>query len=318
MLAILGFVVFQLLRGRTSGRITSEIVAKLRNDVPADADRLKGLRPAQLERRIAGDQTLKRHVDKQDFKLLQQALHQEFITSLVVNILAAILFIVGVAMFVYQSTRPKPLGVSSIHVESDVTEAQGWAVDLDPIKVTWHADGEPTDVDVFLEHTQTGQRSGKVRVRASAGAVVIAPSDYSSILADRKKGASNAVRAVVQGPRSSFTSENVELRIGITVMVLATLDDGSHKGRLKVAALIDRSSIPFYSFKARIALFKKKAVADGVTFGDEMIYGKSSFTVGEPTKIDWDRLRIIYFGPDDNRLIRFETVIDDNLKMAQN
>src|SRR5205823_6443217 len=115
ILGILGFVVYLLLR--SSGRgdpETLRIVEKLRTDHPERFATQGKLTSTQLYGLLQTDQTLQREVGKQDFLLLGQALRQQFVKSLVVYIICALLFLAGVALFVYQVNRPSPTSLSNL------------------------------------------------------------------------------------------------------------------------------------------------------------------------------------------------------------
>lgn len=314
LLAVLAFVVFHLLRGRSSGRVTARIVDKLRKDVPESAQAFAGLKPAQLERRLEKDQDLRKLVDRQDFQLLRQALRQEFVQSLVVNCLAALLFTIGVGLFVYQVTRPKLLSVGSIHMESDASAAEGWAVDIDPLIVTWTSDGESEDVSVGLENVETGRISKPQRVAATAHRVTLAPGGYSEVLQNRNMDGINRVRVVIQGAKASFRSDEIALKVGFTILLVAVPSQQSSDAEVTVAAMIDQQRVAFYSFDAKVALFRKNTVADNVMLGEHFPYDGKPATVDHPKTIDWKRTKIIYLGPGDSRLVRIDLLIDDGLQ----
>src|SRR5262245_34586031 len=103
ILGLAGFVVYYFLsRNRGGDQITLDIVAKLRRDLPdylpAEAEKLN---PATLEHLIDSDAAIRSKVSDQDFQLLRDALRQQFITSIIVYALCAIVFLSGIALYVY-------------------------------------------------------------------------------------------------------------------------------------------------------------------------------------------------------------------------
>src|SRR5579859_5424416 len=142
ILAVLGFVAFTLLRGKIlDDQVVREIVGKLRTQGTIDAKIYGAMTPARLKATLDADRSLRAAVDERDFELLKQSLRQQFAIRVVVYVVLAAIFVFGVAMYVYQATRPKKLIVSGIRVASTVSTAKGLAVDADPLEVTWTADG---------------------------------------------------------------------------------------------------------------------------------------------------------------------------------
>ena len=315
LLAVVVAVVFQLLRGRSSGRVTSRIVGKLRKDAPDRAGSYASLRPAQVERLLTSDQGLRKLVDAQDFKLLKLALRQEFVLAIFVNSLATLLFIVGIALFVWNVSRPLPLLISAIHLESDSSDAGGLAVDLDPLLVTWTSSGEPKDVEVCLENVVTGRRSRPVRAQSLNHRVTFPAGSYDEVLSERALNKLNRVRVIVQGPREMFRSLDLDLRVGHTILVLVSVDAAkADAATVTVAAMIDRQRVPFYDFDAKVALFPRRGVVGGVSLGDRFVYGDPPHSVADARTIDWQRTKVVYFGPLEPKTVRTELVVDDDLR----
>jgi hypothetical protein len=120
LLGLTGFVVYYFLsRNRGGDRITLDIVEKLRQvapeRMPAQPEKLD---PTTLAKLIESDTTLRSKVSEQDSQLLRDALRQQFITSVVVYGLCGVIFLAGIGLYVYASTRPTPVSISSISAES--------------------------------------------------------------------------------------------------------------------------------------------------------------------------------------------------------
>jgi hypothetical protein len=83
LLGLAGFVLYQSLGAHRYGReITQRIVDKLRRESPAAGAFDERLKASQVERLLRGNQKMQRVVGQQDFQLLQQALRQQFVISL--------------------------------------------------------------------------------------------------------------------------------------------------------------------------------------------------------------------------------------------
>jgi hypothetical protein len=109
LLGFAGFVLYQSLGAHRYGRkITQRIVDKLRLEPTAQALDER-LRANQVDRLLRGNQQLQSVVGQQDFQLLQQALRQQFLTSLVVYILAISFRGYGIFLFAQQATAKKDL-----------------------------------------------------------------------------------------------------------------------------------------------------------------------------------------------------------------
>jgi hypothetical protein len=111
LLGITGFVVYYFIsRNRGGDRITLDIVAKLRREVPErfppEATKLDS---ATLAKLVESDTILRSKVGEQDFQLLRDALRQQFITSVIVYGLCAFIFLAGTGLYVYVSIRPHHL-----------------------------------------------------------------------------------------------------------------------------------------------------------------------------------------------------------------
>ncbi len=101
LLALAGFVLYQLLGANRSGdEVTRRIITKLRKTAPARIDKDQRLTSQQVERILLADHELQKVVGDQDFQLLKQALHQQFVTSLTVYSLAVLFCSLSVFLFV--------------------------------------------------------------------------------------------------------------------------------------------------------------------------------------------------------------------------
>jgi len=303
LLGITGFVVYYFLsRNRGGDRITLDIVAKLRKEAP---ERLPPhaakLDSATLAKLVESDTVLRSKVGEQDFQLLHDALRQQFITSVLVYSLCALIFLAGLGLYVYVSIRPKPVSVSSISAESTNAASQGIPVDLDGLRVKWTAAGDPEDIAVTLEEMQTQRRTPAKIVRSSEGQVTFAPEDYRDILVNRDHGGQNRLRAVFQSARSSYVSREFSMRVGLTVMAVHI-----EQWRLKIIGVINNSAIPNYDFEAKLLVWAKapRQEASPITYGGTIKYGHNDFRLNPDLVYDWSTVKLIYFGPDDPRIVR--------------
>ena len=311
ILGILGFVVYQFLKSNSQGhQITKKIVEKVRSQAPEMALDIQGLSPAQLDKKLELDNEVTRLVGKQDYQLLKQALRQQFITTLTVFIICGTLFIVGVSLFAYTSTRPEPLKIDQLHLESVDPEAKGLAVDLDDLKVTWNSAGKDEDVSLQLQNPQTGRMSELLRTSSREGKIVFLRKSYEQILDDRELREANRVRILCQTSKKTFVSDEFQLKVGIQVL---TFYDPARQ-TLETTALIDNSSIPNYIFDAKIIVWRRHPAAQPVSFGGTMKNPKTVFVIADPGSYDWDTLKLAYFSPDDPRIVRTMYMVDSAKK----
>src|SRR5262249_45958176 len=85
ILGLVGFVIYSLLRNQlVGGQITRDILAKVRVANPATLPPSGTLTKQQLFELLKSDAALKATVGGQDFLLLQQALRNEFIITVIV------------------------------------------------------------------------------------------------------------------------------------------------------------------------------------------------------------------------------------------
>jgi hypothetical protein len=309
MLALLGFVIFTMLQGRIlHDDISRDIVQKLRKQGTLDVDKYGQMTPAKLRATLDADRVLRAAVDQGDFELLKQTLRQQFLIRLVVYIILVALFVIGTGLYAYQVSRPRPLNISGIRIESGTSAAKGLAVDTDTLLVTCAADGPREDVKVSLENPRTHQRTASVDVSSSDGKVSFPIAAYHHLLTDRKIGAANPLRAVIQSQDHSFVSAETDVRVGITIFLAA--QDKS----ITVAALIDNRLIQDYDFELQIRLPRHRAGAESIAIRKKVVGGKAYAQIDDPKAIDWTGIQVIYLGPDDPRIVRTEIVVDDRLK----
>lgn len=304
ILGILGFVVYLLLRASGKGDPeTLRIVAKLRAQHPERFASHARLTSTQLYGLLTKDQTLQREVGKQDFLLLGQALRQQFVKSLVIYLICALLFVVGVAMFVYQANRPTPTSLSNLQLLSVASVANGLLVDLDPMRATWQGEGEPSEIVVYLEHLDTGQRTRALHSRSAAGEVSFKRDDYAPILSERRFREFNRVRVVVQTGERAFYSRDFPLHVGLTVLAIA------FETRVKIVATVDNSLVQGYNFEARLVVPKRQSV-DYLSIGGAISGGQKEYAIPARALYDWAAAKMAYLGPDDVRLVRYEVLYE--------
>ena len=306
VLALSGFVVFQLLRRSGTGdAVTRRIVEKLRREAPDSISPDQRLHADQVERVLTGDQRLRELVGEQDFLLLKQTLRQQFIISLTVYALATVLCALSIVLFLRHENASKQLSLANISLADANDNAKGLVVDLEPINVKWVSSGEADDIDVYLENVQTGMRTAPLRCHSAENAIRFEKDDYKSLLSNREKGQNNRIRAVLQTKKEHFSSLPADVAVGITVLTL--LDK---RGVLTVAAMIDNSRIPYYDFEAKIVVPARAANRAPLAIGPQIPYRFKSIKVPKPREFDWNSARGVYFSPDDARLVRFDWLID--------
>ena len=282
LLALAGFVLYQLLgSNRTGDEITRRIVDKLRRQAPNKIDQDQRLTGSQVEHLLLGDETLQKLIGKQDFLLLQQALRQQFITSLTVYSLSVFFCALSVVLFVRQAQAKKELQVDHFSFSSLDPTANGLPVDLDPLQVTWQSAGEPEEVKAYLENVQTRAETTPLVVPASVHNVRFQPDVYHNILQNRQRGQTNQIRVVIQSKKAPFASDPVDFPVGITVFAVV---DG--EARLTVAAMIDNSRIPNYDFEAKIVVPSRSPGRDPLSIGPSIPYRFPTQRVSHPTQLD--------------------------------
>jgi hypothetical protein len=303
ILGLAGFVVyFFLSRNRGGDQITLDIVAKLRRDIPdrlpAEAEKLN---PATLERLIDGDAAIRSRVSDQDFQLLRDALRQQFITSIIVYGLCAMVFLSGIALYVYIQVRPKPVSISSISAASGNPLADGLAVDLDDLLVRWSAQGDPEDIRVSLEEMDHQHRTSTKIVRSTDGQITFAPGDYHEILNNRDHNGENNLRVAIQTSNSSYFSPTFSMHVGTIILAVHI-----EPLRIKIMGMIDNEAIQNYNFEAKFLIWAAAAhqQATPKIYGGNIPFGHNDFRLDADLTYDWSTAKLTYFGPDDPRIVR--------------
>jgi hypothetical protein len=290
-------------RGHSSHR---REVAQRRAELNSQDQRLSA---DQVERVLKGDQNLQRLIGKQDFLLLKQTLQQQFIVSLAVYVLAAALCALSIVLFIRHENAKKQLTLSDISLTDSNGGANGIAVDLDSLDVKWSAGGEPEDIKVYLENVQTSTRTSPITCHSTENVVRFSPDNYKSLLANRNKGQNNRLRAVLQTKEETFSSNPVQVAVGVTVLTLV-----DRAGSLTVAAMIDNSRIPSYDFEAKIVVPGRIEKRGPLSIGPNIPYQFKSIKISRPKELDWGDARGVYFSPDDPRLVRFDWLIDNGVR----
>ena len=311
LLALAGFVLYQMLGAHRAGdEVTRRIVEKLRRDAPAETPDRR-LNAKQVEHLVGSQQNLARIVGEQDFRLLQQALRQQFLISALVYVISIAFCAWSVYLFVHQVPPLKDLRMEHIVLSDRETEAGGLAVDVDPLSVTWEAQGDREDVKVFLENVNTGGRTNPEAASSSETMIAFSPDAYHALLLQRQRGSSNRLRAVIQTRTSSFKSEPTDVMVGFVILTLAD------RTGVDVAAMIDNTRIAFYSFQAKVMIPAVDPAKRDLVIGPTIAYYFDKVGIDEPGSFDWSDVRAVYLGPDDRRLVRCQYLIDDSLKSSK-
>ncbi|HEY5278672.1 MAG TPA: hypothetical protein VIJ67_02855 [Pseudolabrys sp.] len=305
LLGFTGFVIYYFIQRNQSGdQVTLKIVDKLR---VAGADRLppnvEKLDATSLAKLIDGDTSLRGKISDQDFQLLRDVLHQQSVASLVVYGASSLMFLGGIAFYVYLNPPAKPVKLSNITVQDTNPASHGVLVDLDNLKVAWSSDGDPEDVTILVQEVATGQKSLVKTVRSTDNEVVFSPTEYAPILGNRQRGETNSIRVVAQSKSSSFMSKPFDVSVGITVMAVRF----TNEHRIKIAALIDGSMIDFYDFEANLLVWGKNSKtgdSDLFKFGGRIEYGKNDFPTDPAVVYDWTTAKVGYLGPDPVNIVR--------------
>jgi|SRR5579862_9689954 len=300
ILALTGFVLFLVLRSHGSDETTKRLLQKVRNRDPS----VIGKYPAKLSepalaQLLVRDQEFRKVIGEHDFALLQQVLRNRFVLSLVVYALCGILFLAGVAMFVWVAMRPEPLRVSNVTIANQTPESHGILVDLDPLVITWDASGHSSDADLWMENVDTLVRSAMIRSAATDREATLTPEQYRPVLAERRHRGVNRVRAVVSWQDGTAKSATTDLHVGTTITVVGFPE------RLKIIARIDNEPIPFHDFETKVLLWRRRP-SEVTTYGGLIRYGSNDFPLVEPDRIDWATIKGAYLGPDDPSIVRFE------------
>lgn len=300
ILGVTGFALYLLLKDRGKDPLLERIVDKLRVET---ADRLVGhnehLTSHALAKAIKGDQRLRAIIGEQDCRLLEKLLHHRFVTSLVVYVLCALLFLVGVAGFIWVSTRTPPLTISNVGLIDEEPEASSLLVDLDRLTITWSASGSAREVRAYIENVDSKSRSTEFAALSSDGKVTFTPADFRAVLASREHRGRNRVRAVVRSDTLTEASATSDLLVGTKISVVAFPE------KVTIMARIDNQPVHFHDFEATLSVWTKRP-NDIVAFGRAIKYSANDFPLDSTREYDWTSAKLVYFGPDDPRIVRPE------------
>jgi hypothetical protein len=309
ILALAGFVLYQLLGTQAKGdEVTKRIVAKLRQNAPSRIEKDRRLTGSQVEGLLEGDQELQKLIGDQDFQLLRQALHQQFVISLTVYSLAVLFCALSVGLFVRQAEAKKHLQIDHWSIASEDPNSRGVPVDLDTLEVSWQSSGDPEDVKAYLENVQTTMRTDPITVSSSEQKAEFQTASYRRILRNRERGQATRIRVIVQARDAVFRSDPVDLQVGITV--LTVVDAESY---LTIAAMIDNSRIPNYDFEAKVVVPPRSPAQEDLSLGPSIPYRFTPQRIARTHQLDWRSAKGVYIGPDDPRLVRFQFLIDESL-----
>jgi hypothetical protein len=228
-------------------------------------------------------------------------LHQQFVVSIIVYILCGLVFLIGVGLYIYMSSRPTPVSISSISEESTDSTSQGIPVDLDSLRVRWTAAGDPEDISVSLQAMDSQRQTQAKNVRSSEGQLIFDPEDYKAILTNREHGGQNRLRIVFQSKRSQFPSSDFSMKVGATILAVRI-----EPLRIKIMGMIDNTAIENYNFEAKLIVW---ATAPGqhpapISYGGQIQYGHNDFPLDRSLHYDWTSAKLAYLGPDDLRTVR--------------
>jgi hypothetical protein len=301
ILAVLTFVVYRFLSGqKRSDDITKQIVSKLRADAPNVVSRIEGLTARQVSKTLEQDHELRMLVGDKNFSLINLVLRQEFVRSIIIYVIVALLFVFGVVAFIYLQTRPEPVTLSSWNIQSTHPDAEGLLVDLDELLVTWQASGPSKDFTFALENIQTKVHSEEVTTSSNEQKVRFPPESYHDILSVRARGKSNRIRVIARGNNTSFSSQEFDLQVGIEIGVFPIIEDEE----VWISALIDNRSISNYSFKGMLLVYPKDGSLDIESSEGEFDNPKAVLIFQNFNDLDWDTAKFAYLGPDNPGIVR--------------
>src|SRR5581483_4845933 len=164
-------------------------------------------------------------------------LNQQFVTALLVYLLCGGLCAFGVVEYIKQQNATKITDITAVGPGGEHV-----LVDLDPLTVSWRSEGQSQRLRVYLENITDHGRSRNYTVESTDRAVTFCPDDYRMIRPNRQKGGHNGFRVVLESPDHVFTSEKLELNVGVRLLLVAD----RHKATL--AAMIDNSLVQDYPY----------------------------------------------------------------------
>lgn len=301
ILGLCGFIAYQLLgTHKDRNDIVKTILSKVRRDSPERASELEGLTTRQVTQKLKLDDGFRAIVSEQDFLLLQAVSRQEFIKALSVYILIGLLFLVSVVAYVILKMRPEGTTMSAWSIQSDGAQADGLAVDLDPLVLTWVTEGPSKDIEVYLENVQTRQRTEPVKTTTSQQRLQFSKQSYRSLLANRQLYEHNRIRAVARAENQTFVSPEFGLLVGIVIQALVD----EEKSQIILAALIDNCRVDGYNFEAKVLGYRNPVGEGPETWGGNVRNGRGDFPVEGFPSVRWDTAKVVYFGPDSLNIVR--------------
>lgn len=304
LLGILGFVIYHILgRHQKGDPVTLRLLEKLRLDSPERFTSHDKLNSKQLYDLISKDTSLRNKISDQDFILLQQVLKHNFVISIVVYLVCTVLFLSGIALYVYQSNKPIPVNINNIQLSNTNHLAEGLPVDLDTLKIQWVSSGKNEDVKVYLENVDTNIRSKEISASVHDNYAEITPEEYKPILSRRQINSFNRVKVVIQSSENSFTSKTKKLYVGLTILGVV------FDNKVSIAATIDNSLVQHYNFEALLVAYKNGDI-DTISLGQDGINGKSDYPINNINEYNWRDAKLTYLGPDSQKLIRTDILHD--------
>lgn len=305
----IALTVWALLHTRHRGdAVTRRIVESLRNEDATAEMRFSRMKPADVAKIIATEADVRRATHEQDYQLLQQALRNQFVLSLLVYLLSGGFVLTLTWAVLVRSERPTPSPVTNWSLVSDAGEAEGHAVDTDNLVLSWKSFKASEDAEVWLENIQTLQAIPTLRTSTGEQRILIKKESYQNLLSARERNGINRVRAVMKTASGMFPSQEFDLHVGITIMIHT-----DYKDHLDVTALIDGSSekLKQYAFKGGIVTWdggKPEAGGGGVGLLIEEGWFKNPSArvplTNELSVEQWQRLAFAYYEPDRAWLVR--------------
>lgn len=266
ILGIVGFVIYLLVKKSISkDPVVNSILEKLKYEEPSYYKDILKLSPSEKSQILKSDNILREKISESDRKIINRIVTNHYRTNVFVYVICSLLLITGLYLFV----RPKPLNVSSIHIQNAEADDNDFIVDIDPITVTWTSNGQNDEVEVVLENIQTGKQTKRYRALASDGYMKFLSDDfynYDKILDNRIPNESNRIRAIIYSETETFNSKPYELKVGVKIICYPEASNS-----LRFNAIVDQYIIDNFHFAPKIALFKDE------NFSEKRIFESSSY-----------------------------------------
>lgn len=257
----MGFVIFLLVKKSVSNDpVVNSILEKLKYEEPSYYKDILNLSSSEKSKILKNDSKLREKISESDRKIINRIVTNHYRTNVFVYIICSILLIAGIYLFV----KPKPLNISSIHIQNAEANDNDLIVDIDPITVTWTSNGQNSEVEVVLENIQTGKQTERYRALASDGYIKFLSDDfynYDKILDNRIPNESNRVRAIIYSGSETFSSKPYELKVGVKIICYPETSN-----TLRFNAIVDQYIIDNFHFAPKIALFKDNSFNDKTIF----------------------------------------------------